>query len=286
MPQYDWTAVRSMFAELEVLAYKVDQVAKAAMIDMKSHLSVVPKYDTDYDSDSDSDVESSASEEDINEIVEDLKTYMESLVDLSRSLDYPAMDTTIIEDLGATLIDELSGVSEPARPFVLMIKDRFPSLEINLVRNLGEANWQRRQRLREKLSVAPVMPGTNPLADDNSSSGDTVVGLERHVAYDEVTLASTLRSSLSIPSTYESITTGSGFSDPSIFDNQSSSAPRARRPYSIAESMTSFATSRADGLEYGQRRIPNMPDHEYDAPFQCYICGDILTTIRHRTDWK
>jgi hypothetical protein len=286
MSQYDWTAVLSTFADLNVLSYKVDQVARAAVADMNSHCSVVSSLDTGYDSDSDTDTESFASDEDVDEIIEDMKAYMESLMDLSPSLDHPAMDTAIIEDLGTTLIDDLSGVSEPARPFVLIIRDRFPSLEIGLARKLGEANWQRRQRLREKLSSAPVMTENSSLDDDNSSSADTVVGRQHQNAPDTATQASIVRSSLSIPSTYQSITTGSKFSDPSIFDNQSIIAPRASRPFSYAESMTSFATSMADGLEYGQRRIPNMPDHEYDASFQCHVCGDVLTRIRHRADWK
>lgn len=286
MPQYDWTSVLATFAELEVLAYKVDQVARAAVIDMNSHCSVVSTVGIEYDSDPDSDTESSASDDNVDEIIEDMRAYMESLIDLSPSLDHPAMDSTIIEDLGAVMIDELSGISEPARPFALIIKDRFPSLEIGLVRKLGEANWERRQRLRQKLSVAPVVTGNPSLGDDNSSSGDTVVGRRRQIAPDDATLASTVRSSLSVPSTYESITTGSAFSDPSIFDNQSIPVPRTSRPYSFAESMTSFATSMADGLGYGQRRIPNMPDHDYDAPFQCPICGDVVTRIRHRADWK
>jgi hypothetical protein len=284
--RYDWSTVLPRFDELEVLTYKADQVARVAMLDMKAHCSVVSSLDAEYDSDSDSDLESFNSEDNLNDIIEDLNAYMESLIDLSPSLDHPAVDNTIIEDFSATLVDDLSGVSEPARPFVLIIKDRFPSLDIGLVRKLGEANWQRRQRMRDKLAAAPATIRNLPLNDDTSSSGDTVVGNQRRVAPDEVTLASTVRSSMSLPSNYQSITTGSGFSELSIFDSQSISVPRGSRPYSFAKSNTSFATSRADGLDYGQRRIPNMPDHEFDSPFQCNICGDVLTRIRHRADWK
>lgn len=283
--QYDWSTVLPKFAELKVLTYKADQVAKAAMLDMNSQCSAAPSnLDAEYDSDSDSD-ESSTSDENLGDIIDDLSAYMESLVDLSPSLENPAIDSVIIEDFGLTLVDVLAGVSEPARPFVLIIKDRFPSLDIGLVRKLGEANWNRHKRLRDKLATAPEMDMNSLTDDDASSAGDTVVD-QTHQSAHGGTLASTVRSSMSVPSTFPSTTTGSGFSEPSIFDSQSISAPRAGRPYSFAESITSFATSRGDGLDYGQRRVPNMPEHEFHSPFQCNVCGDVKTRIRHRADWK
>lgn len=283
---HDWSASLPKFVELEVLAYKADQVAKATMLDLKSQCSAAFPMDDQYDSDSESDAGSSSSEDNIEDVIEDLNTYMESLLDLSPSLDHPAVDTAHFENSSATLVDELSGVAEPARPFVLIIKDRYPSLEIGLVRKLGEANWQRRQRLREKVSAAPPMLDNPPVDDFHSSSGGTIVGDQPRSAMGGTPPASIVRSSFSMPTTYQSITTGSTFSEPSIFDNLSIHAPDANRPASFAESFTSFATSRADEQEYGQRRIPNMPDHEHDPPFQCHICGDVLEHIRHRADWK
>ena len=286
MSEYDWTSAFTKFDELQVLAEKADRIAKAAMIDMKSQCSVVNSFGPEDDSDSDSDFESSLSDYAFEDIIEDLNTYMESLADLSPSLDHPATDYVLIERTNSSLIDDLSGVSEPARPFALIIKDRFPSLEAGLVRKLGEANWQRRERLWDKLASAPEMEESSWAEDDSSSVGGTFVGSHHQVAQDQQTIGNTVRSSISFTNTFQSITIASEFSEPSIFDNLSISIPVARR-VRPAESVTSFATSAADGFEHGQRRIPSLPEaHEYGSPFQCQICGDILTGVRNRADWK
>lgn len=286
MSEYDWSSAFTKFAELQILAEKADRIAKAAMIDMKSQCSVFNSFSLEDDSDSDSDFESSLSDYTFEDIIEDLNIYMESLADLSPSLNYPATDYVLIEPTNSSLIDDLSSVPEPARPFVLIIKDRFPSLEAGLVRKLGEANWQRRERLRDKLASAPEMEENTSVEDDSSSVGGTVVDPYRQVVQDRQTIGSTVRSSTSLTNTFQSITIASEFSEPSIFDNLSISIPVSRR-VRPAESVTSFATSAADGLEHGQRRIPSLPeDHEYGSPFQCRICGDILAGVRNRADWK
>lgn len=270
-----------------MLTGKVEQIAKAALSDMNSY-SVVDNLHLEdgSDSDSESDSESSMSEYVFDDIIEDLSTYMESLADLSPSLDHPATDHVFIEDVNTSLIDEFSSVSEPARPFVLIIRDRFPSLEAGIVKKLGEANWQRRERLRIRLASAPEMEESSAADDENSSTGETIVDPRREAFEDQQTITSTVRSSISVARTCQSITIKSQFSEPSIFDHMSSSAAVTRtvRP---AESVTSFATSGAEGMGHGQRRVPNLPDqHVYGSTFQCKICGDVLTRIQHRADWK
>jgi hypothetical protein len=287
MPRSNWTAVQRKFAELEELTGKVDQIAKAALQDRKLRFPFAYGLHTEHSSDTNSDGESSPDDEPLEEVVEDLSAYMENLIDLSPSLDHPAIDTVLIEDPTTSLNDILSGATEPARPFVLAIWDRFPSLEKVLVRRLGEANWDRRQRLREKLSAALELRAnlaTNNDESDIEDTADTVVGdAERRMTRYE---ASTVGSSFSHPSTYQSSTTRSGFSEPSIFDRGSLFIINPQRR-SIAESMTSFASSAMDGSRPGERRVPNLPDnYDFESPFQCPICGDILTELRHRADWK
>jgi len=287
MPRSNWTAVQRKFAELKELTGKMDQIARAALQDRKLRFPFAYDLRTENSSDTDSDGESSPDDDPLEEVVEDLSAYMENLIDLSPSLDHPAIDTVLIEDPMTNLNDILSGATEPARPFVLAIWDRFPSMEKVLVRRLGEANWDRRQRLREKLSAALELranPAANNDEPDIEDTGDTVVGdSERQVTRYE---ASTLGSSFSHPSTYQSSTTRSGFSEPSIFDRDSILIPNHQRR-SIAESTTSFASSTMDGSGPGQRRVPNLPDnYDFGSPFECPICGDILTELRHRADWK
>lgn len=284
MPTSNWTAVQREFAELEELTGKVDQIARAALQDRELRLPFAYGLRTEGSSDTNSDGESSPDDDPVEEVVEDLNAYMENLIDLSPSLDHPAIDTVLIEDPATNLNDILSGATEPAHPFVLAIWDRFPSMEKGLVRRLGEANWDRRQRLREKLSTALELranPATNNDELDIEDTDDTVVGdSERRMTGYEAS------SSFSHPSTYQSSTTRSGFSEPSIFDRGSISISHGRRG-SIAESMTSFASSAMDGSGPGQRRVPNLPDnYDFESPFECPICGDILTQLRHRADWK
>jgi hypothetical protein len=138
-----------------------------------------------------------------------------------------------------------------------------------------------------KLASAPEMGEPSSTEEDsNSSIGDTVVDPRQRVAEDQATIVSTVRSGMSLARTFQSATIESQFSEPSIFDNMSISAHSSRR-FRPAESVTSFATSVGEGLGQGQRRVPNLPeDHVYGSTFQCRICGDVLTGIRHRADWK
>jgi hypothetical protein len=269
-----------------MLADKVDQIAKAAMADLKSQCSVFDNLDTSDESDSGSDFEPSLSDYTLEDIIEDLSIYMESLTDLSPSLDHPAADHVLIEAPNNSLVDEFANVSEPARPFVSIIRDRFPSLETGIVKKLGEANWQRRERLWIKFASAPGMDETSSTEDDSSSLEVTVVDPRRYIVEDQRTFVSAVPTSISLTRTLQSTAIASDFSDPSIFDTMSISVPPVRKPRPPA-SVTSFATSIADGLDQGQRRIPNLPvEHEYGTPFQCQICGDVVTGVRNRADWK
>ena len=266
-----------------MLAHKADQVAKAVMVDMKSQCFALRDAKVNYDSDSDSESMSSISDTTFEDLIEDLSTYMESLVDLAPSLEHPATDI-FIHDTGTAPIDDLSSVPEAARPFVVILKDRFPSIEPSLGRKLGEANWLRRERLTQKVASAAQVDSTPiPFMDDHSD-GDTVIALNNQLAH---LSAPSVHSTVRPPSHYQSVTTQSTFSNPSLFDSDSIAAPRQRRNLPVAESVTSFVTSLADGPEYGQRRIPHLPDnHDFDAPFQCQVCGDTQLNIRNRADWK
>jgi hypothetical protein len=284
LSEYDSSTMVPALAELDVLAHKVDQVAKAVMMDMKSQCFALRDAKVNYDSDSDSESMSSISDTTFEDSIEDLSTYMESLVDLAPSLEHPATDI-FIYDTSIAPIDDLSSVPEAARPFVVILKDRFPSIEPGLGRKLGEVNWLRRERLRQKLAVVAQVDSTPPtLFTDDRSDGDTVIAPNNQSAH---LSAPSVHSTVRPPSHYRSVTTQSTFSDPSLFDSDSIAAPRQRRNLPAAESVTSFVTSLADGPEYGQRRIPPLPDnHDFDAPFQCQVCGDTQLNIRNRADWK
>jgi hypothetical protein len=209
---------------------------------------------------------------------------MDSLADLSTSLDHPAIDIVPVEDTRNSVIDDFPLVYQPARPFISIIRDRFPSLDADIARKLGEANWQRRERLRIMLASAPEAGDSSSISDkDDSSIADTIVGPRRGSYGDQETTISTGRSSISLTQTFQSVTISSQFSEPSIFDRMSVLIPTTRKSRPT-ESVTSFTSS---VLEQGQRRVPNLPeDHDYSSSFQCKICGEILNSIRHQADWK
>ncbi|RFU32260.1 hypothetical protein B7463_g4072, partial [Scytalidium lignicola] len=199
LPQYDWSFALPKFAKLEELAGKLTQISTMSMKQIEFQypfLSNSDEKNTEGDS-SDSDTSSEVSIDDYSfgDIIEDLSSYIDSLTDLSVSLDNPATDYSVTYYKNSAFIDGLSGISEPARALALVIQDEFPSLDIGLVRKLGEANWQRRERLQRRYAFngkAKIGLSTN---DDDSSVGGTDL----------------------------SVTTRSEFSEPSLFDGQSES---------------------------------------------------------------
>lgn len=287
LPEYDWSTAIPKLAELEVLADKINQVSEAAAFDLEAQYAARPinvSLESDSSSDSNSDLGSIMSDLNLEDIVRDLKTCNESLIDLTPSLDYPANDVVFVEDTNAILVDDLANVAEPARSFVLIIKDHYPSIENDLVKRLGEANWERRERLRKKLASASVMDTASSSGDENSTTCGTVADQSRqNPVIEQSRPPSTIQSSMDISRTYQSTTTRSTFSGISIFDHNGTTFQTSVR----AESVTSFASSMADGGERRHRLVPSLPEgHEIGSPFQCQICGDKLRNIRNRADWK
>jgi hypothetical protein len=269
-----------------MLAEKVGQIAEVAAKDVKTQLATGNTYD-ESDSDSSSDSSSFMSVGNFEDVVEDLKVYCGSLMELNPSLENPATDLVVMEESNSTLTNDLFSVSEPARPFVLIIKDRFPSTDADLVKKLGEANWQRRERLSTRLAYNQRKSTDSSRDSDAASDAETALDPMRDQAVINHGRPSVIRSSIGSACNYQSITTASNFSEPSIFDRDSARIPPHHRRRSVAESLTSFATSVAEGDENGQRRFPSLPsNHDFDSSFQCKICGDLLNDISNRADWK
>jgi hypothetical protein len=279
---HDWSLAHPKLVDLEVLADKASQVAEATTVEIRTQLfaaDVAHEHTSESDLDFDSDTSSVLSDVMFDDVVEDLNTYIESLVDLSPSLENPANDFALIEDSNSNVIEELSSIPEPVRPFVMIIRDRFPSTEAFLVKKLGEANWHRRERLRQKFASVPIMGSADSTSDESSGVADTIRGPNPGVA-------DSRQSSTDISITHQSITTGSDFSEPSLFDGNSITF-HLQRSNSVTESITSFSTSLVDGPEHGQRRIPKLPEnHDFEDSFQCQLCGDVLWNIQNRADWR
>ena len=140
-------------------------------------------------------------------------------------------------------------VSALAEQYVRQICDKYPKAPNELAERLGEANWQRFQRIRdseqEKSETATNTKGVLELAK-------------------------------------------SAFAPVSHFHDSGlgSSIPALSQYAASVASHTSYLSSEAD-KESGRLRVPSIPKEAVDGlPFGCFICGKTLTTIRNRVDWK
>ena len=144
------------------------------------------------------------------------------------------------------LVHDALSISNPAEAYILSIREKFKGAKDDLVYRLGEANWQRHVAVRKSM--------------DAISEEIPVPGISLDAAH----------------SLFER---SSAFHDSGIGTTVASQA-------TYAQSHTSFASSKSEGEGEG-RRVPPMPaEVRAGKPFRCHICGDILSWIKHRNDWK
>ena len=138
-------------------------------------------------------------------------------------------------------------VSDAAQHYIRKVFDRFQDGDVRLIERLGEANWQRHQKLRN----LPI--SEHPLTSEHS----------------EIEL---LRSYFRPASTFRDSALGSSLPAVSIFTP------------SIA-SHSSF-DSEAEG-KHSRLMVPKTPGAVFrEESFECEICHTVLHGIRNRIDWK
>ena len=141
-------------------------------------------------------------------------------------------------------------VTKASDSYASAVQAKFPWADQSLVQRLGEANWERHERLRNLEKTAP----------------DSAEQL--------------LTQDLPPPK--------SQFQPVSVFRDSAlggSIAPRSQSAPSAA-SHSSFASSK-DGAERGRLRVPNMPKGiSFGESFECPFCKKWLSSIRFRVDWK
>jgi hypothetical protein len=81
----------------------------------------------------------------INSVIEEVKTYVGCLVDLSSALECPAVDPDHAEDESRGPRSEKRNAHEYYSDLIVA---KFPDASIDLVECLGKANWDRYQRLQ------------------------------------------------------------------------------------------------------------------------------------------
>ncbi len=99
--------------------------------------------EAEYDSDCSSEASFDSEVDDAEEMIEDLRTDVQCLMDLSPLLKDPILDPASQKE------PTISARWEPYEPYIYKIIQRFPSAEAPLVRKLGEANWARYLRCQE-----------------------------------------------------------------------------------------------------------------------------------------
>ncbi|KAH8747795.1 hypothetical protein BGZ57DRAFT_835767, partial [Hyaloscypha finlandica] len=176
-----------------------------------------------------------------------LATYTTCLMDL-----LPSMEDTLIFADQANDKDQASSplefhVSGPSRTYILNIYDRFSNANPRLVERLGEANWQRHVALRNRLTKQAE--GVTTAIEEAPKSVFNPVSLFRD--------------------------SGLGSSLPA----QTSYAP-------TFVSHTSFVSSQASEDGGGLKVPPTPKAVSKGIPFGCELCGQILSRIKNRIDWK
>ncbi|KAF6234254.1 hypothetical protein HO173_007675 [Letharia columbiana] len=86
----------------------------------------------------------------LEEIIADLRSRNQCLTDLSGLLDGPAADADLDERRATPIVSfKISGTAEV---WTRKAIDSFPKIDVTLAERLGEANWQRYQRVSKKLN--------------------------------------------------------------------------------------------------------------------------------------
>jgi hypothetical protein len=196
-------------------------------------------------SETDKDEQSSASDN----FLHALDTNTRLLLYLCPSLDQAFRDVQRQPQQRASLRPPMAfHVTEAARSYVLQVHDKFREADMHLVERLGEANWQRYERLRAVKSEVE-----EPIANSGHSEPPKSVFQPLSLFQDS----------------------GLGTSLPT----------HSQRAPSVA-SHSSFASSIADH-EHGRLQIPKTPDEvAARLPFTCFICQRLQTNIWDRIGWK
>lgn len=186
------------------------------------------------------------------DLAQRLRSHILSLMNLG-----PAIENTLAQaerrDVdGVRLPVSIFNVSEPAKPYVSSVRDKFREAPVRLVERLGEANWQRHIVVRTQMAKF-----------DEESGGD-----------------------IQLPDSKQDVF--SAFGPVSIFhDSGIGTSISASSQYAASvASHTSFASSLATE-EKGSVRVPPTPvEVGVGKPFRCRICGIAQYRIRNRLDWK
>ena len=162
--------------------------------------------------------------------------------------------------------------------------DSFPSIEKTLAERLGEANWQRYQRVSKQLEAMIPLGSDSSSDDSNVSEEDELPELP---VFSESTISS--RKQSSIFSSQAPQSSGLGTTVTSMSQTGFENAfPRRRRAVKDVRSQATYTSVLTDDQgERGWLKIPALPKNALtEKSFQCTVCGERQKDIMTRTDWK
>jgi hypothetical protein len=205
----------------------------------------IAKFENELNDDNDS----------LEDIIEDMSSTTECLIDLKDAFESPALDCNQTESTTPQeIVNETSSKQFPAEYYSEMIASRFPKANKSIIEALGHRSWKRFlrcQRERERSINTQSYLG-------DSLETSTIIGTEFHDS----------GLGTSVPST--------AFREPEKgLESDSTNIE------SYAETITSFYQ------EDGQvKRIPSLPPQaKSGAPFECLICGKMIRVL-NKALWK
>jgi hypothetical protein len=150
-----------------------------------------------------------------------------------------------------------------AAPYVVLIQDKFPSIDSNLARRLGEATWQRVCRRLDLLRHAEDLPlkGKNRLSPEVEDDDKEEVEEEEGYPSQIIPISDILDSGLG------------------------TSLPTASRHAATVSSHASFISTES-AANRGALRVPSIPAGAFfGLHFRCQFC-QLSVKVRNRIEWK
>lgn len=231
-------------------------------------------------SDSDSGSDFSDTGNLLEEIIGDLRSRNQCLIDLSGSLERPAADADL-EETKASSVAAFK-VSGPAEIWTRKVIDSYPNIDVTLAERLGEASWHRYHRVSLQWEIAEPFENQSESEDDDDDS-DKVGDLPNVT---ETTRSSADPSSIFSSAGRQTNTTGTSVSN-NNFDYAFPIARKRRMAKDIRSQATYTSVMSNDQGERGWLKIPAMPKAaESGKAFRCTICGDKCKEIFSQTEWK
>ena len=160
--------------------------------------------------------------------------------------------------------------------------DSYPEINVTLAERLGEANWNRYQRVSKMLNDA------EPVEDDSESedTDDEDDGLGDLPDFTETTKSSADPSSIFSSVGGQTHTTGTSVSN-NAFDYAFPVARKRRVDKDLKSQATYTSVMTSDQGERGWLKIPAMPKAvESGKSFRCTVCGEKQKDIINQTEWK